>query len=72
MTHRDRPRGPSGKGCPQAMWPIGKAFRHPPTRCGGDRNGGLPRFSDGVARSFRCAASLRPALLVESLGKPSL
>ncbi len=31
---------------------------------------GFPRFSDGVARGFRCAASLRHALLAESLGKP--
>ncbi len=46
-----------------------------------DRNGGFPRafgqgadspwLSDG-ARGFRCPASLRHALLAESLGKPSL
>ncbi len=50
---------------------IGKAFRRPPTGRGGDRNGGLPRLSDGVARGFRCAASLRPTLLAENLGKTS-
>ncbi len=42
---------------------IGKAFRRPPTGRGGDRNGGLPRLSDRVARGFRCAASLRRTLL---------
>ena len=76
MTHRDylwdSPRGPSGRrGWPQAMRPIGKAFRRPPTGRGGDRNGGLPRLSDGVARGFRCPASLRRTLLAENLGKPS-
>jgi hypothetical protein len=38
---------------------------------GGDRNGGLPRLSDGVARASRSAASPRPTLLAENLGKPS-
>jgi hypothetical protein len=38
---------------------------------GGDRNGGLPRLSDGVARASRCGASPRPTLLAENLGKPS-
>ena len=52
--------------------PIGKVFRRPPTGRGGDRNGGLPRLSDHVARGFRCAASLRRTLLAENLGKPSL
>ena len=51
---------------------IGKAFRRPPTGRRGDRFGGLPRLSDGVARALRCAASPRPTLLAESLGKPSL
>ena len=51
---------------------IGKAFRRPPTLRWGDRDGGLPRLSDGVARGFRCTASLRPTLLAENLGKPSL
>ncbi len=54
------------------MWPIGKAFRRPPTGRRVDRNGGLPRLSDGVALGFRCAASLRPTLLAENLGKPPL
>jgi len=54
------------------MWFIGKAFRRPPTGCMDDRNGDLPRLSDGVAHGFRCAASLRPTLLAENLGKPSL
>ena len=38
----------------------------------GDRNGGFPRLSDGVARGSRCPASPRHALLAENLGKPSL
>jgi hypothetical protein len=38
----------------------------------GDRNGGLPRLSDGVARASRCPASPRRTLLAENLGKPSL
>jgi hypothetical protein len=73
MTHRDLPRGPSGRrNGRRRCGPIGKAFRRPPTGRGGDRNGGLPRLSDGVARASRCAASPRPALLAEILGKPSL
>ncbi len=32
---------------------------------------GLPRPSDGVARTSRCAASPRRTLLAENLGKPS-
>ncbi len=42
---------------------IGKAFRRPPTGRMVDRNGGLPRQWAGVARGFRCAASLRRTLL---------
>ena len=38
----------------------------------GDRNGGFPRLSDGVARALRCPASPRHALLAENLGTPSL
>ena len=86
MTHRDHPRGPSGKrwaageaarpppaaAAPRRRRRVGNAFRRPPTGRGGDRNGGLPRLSDGVARGFRCPASLCPTLLAESLGKPSL
>ena len=71
MTHEDLPRSPSGGGRPQAIQTIGKAFRRPPTGCGGDRNGGLPRLSDCVARASRCAASPRSALLAENLCKPS-
>ena len=56
----------------QAMHRIGKAFRRPPTGRLVDRNGGLPRLSDGVARNLRCGASRRPTLLAENLGKPSL
>ncbi len=51
---------------------IVKAFRRPPAVRLPDRNGGFPRLSGGVARGVRCPASLRPALLAESLGKPSL
>ncbi|MAF96771.1 MAG: hypothetical protein CMM60_13620 [Rhodospirillaceae bacterium] len=54
------------------MRDIVKAFRRPPTGRMDDRNGGLPRLSDSVARASRCAASPRRALLAENLGKPSL
>jgi hypothetical protein len=57
------------------MWVIGKASRRRkgvPCRFARATEGGLPRFSGGVPRGFRCAASLRHALLAESLGKPSL
>ncbi len=63
------------------MRDIVKAFRRPhgrplPVRLP-DRNGGFPRLSDGPklsdgAHGSRCPASLRHALLAESLGKPSL
>ncbi len=53
------------------MWVIGKASRRT-RRFARATEGGFPRFSGGVARGFRCAASLRPALLAENLGKPSL
>ncbi len=56
----------------QAMPRIVKAFRRPPTGRHRDRNGGLPRFSDGVAHASRCAASPQRTLLAENLGKPSL
>ncbi len=54
------------------MWDIGEAFRRPPAVRLPDRNGGFPRLSDGVPHGLRCPASLRHALLAESLGKPSL
>ncbi len=54
------------------MRDIVKAFRRPPAVRLRDRNGGFPRLSDGVAHGYRCPASLRHALLAESLGKPSL
>ena len=54
------------------MRDIVEAFRRPPAVRPRDRNGGFPRLSDGVAHGFRCPASLRHALLAESLGKPSL
>ena len=72
MTHRDRPCGPSGRRMAAGdVGLIGKAFRRPPTGRRGDRNGGLSRLSDGVARVSRYAESPRPALLAENLGKPS-
>ena len=37
-----------------------------------DRNGGLPRLSDGVAHALRCPALPQRTLLAENLGKPSL
>ncbi len=73
MTHRDRPRGPSGRR--EAAGDAGPSARPSDALrrvAGGDRDGGLPRFSDGVARGFRCAASLRRTLLAENIGKPSL
>ncbi len=54
------------------MRDIDKAFRRPPAVRLPDRHGGFPRLSDGVAHGSRCPASLRHALLAESLGKPSL
>ncbi len=56
----------------QAMRCIVKTFRRPPTGRMRDRNGGLPRLSDGVAHALRCPASPRRTLLAENLGQPSL
>ena len=56
----------------QAMRCIVKTFRRPPTGRNRDRNGGLPRLSDGVAHALRCPASPQRTLLAENLGKPSL
>ncbi|MCH7694151.1 MAG: hypothetical protein IID50_11965, partial [Proteobacteria bacterium] len=36
-----------------------------------DRNGGLPRLSDGVAHASRCPASPQRTLKAENLGKPA-
>ena len=72
MTHRDRPRGPSGRREAAGDVAHRQGLSAPSDGSGGDRNGGLPRLSDGVARGFRCAASLRRTLLAENLGKPSL
>ncbi|MCH7694640.1 MAG: hypothetical protein IID50_14450, partial [Proteobacteria bacterium] len=44
----------------------------PPTGRLRDRNGGLPRLSDGVAHASRCPASPQRTLRAENLGKPSL
>ncbi len=54
------------------MQGIAKVFRRPPAVRPRDRNGGFPRLSDGVAQGVRWLASLRPALLAENLGKPSI
>ncbi|MCH7694249.1 MAG: hypothetical protein IID50_12475 [Proteobacteria bacterium] len=51
---------------------IVETFRRPPTGRIRDRNGGLPRLSDGVTHASRCPASPQRTLLAESLGKPSL
>ena len=72
MTHRDRPCGPSGRRGVAGDAAHGQGFRRPPSGRGDDRNGGLPRLSDRVARASRCPASPRRTLLAESLGKPSL
>ena len=56
----------------QAMRGIVKTFRRPPTGRIRDRNGGLPRLSDGVAHALRCPASPQRTLLAENLGMPSL
>ncbi|MCH7693645.1 MAG: hypothetical protein IID50_09390 [Proteobacteria bacterium] len=50
---------------------IVKTFRRPPTGRIRDRNGGLPRLSDGVAHASRCPASPQRTLRAENLGKPS-
>ncbi|MCH7692025.1 MAG: hypothetical protein IID50_01145 [Proteobacteria bacterium] len=50
---------------------IVKTFRRPPTGRIRDRNGGLPRLSDGVAHASRCPASPRRTLRAENLGKPA-
>ncbi len=86
MTHRDRAGDASGQwaGSREAAgdaghrqgFPTPPPIRPLPVRLP-DRNGGFPRLSDGPwlsdgARGFRCPASLRHALLAESLGKPSL
>ncbi len=55
-----------------AMRGIVKTFRRPPTGRIRDRNGGLPRLSDGVAHALRCPASPQRTLLAENLGQPSL
>jgi hypothetical protein len=57
------------------MWDTGKASRRRKgahCRFARATEGGFPRFSGSVARVFRCAASLRHALLAENFGKPSL
>ncbi len=62
------------------MWVIGKASRRRKgvhCRFARATAGGFPRLSGGPilvdgARGFRCAASLRHALLAENLGKSSL
>ncbi|MCH7692991.1 MAG: hypothetical protein IID50_06060 [Proteobacteria bacterium] len=50
---------------------IVKTFRRPPTGRIRDRNGGLPRLSDGVAYALRCPASPQRTLKAENLGKPA-
>ena len=50
---------------------IVKTFRRPPTGRVRDRNGGLPRLSDGVAHASRCPASPQRTLKAENLGKPA-
>ncbi|MCH7693585.1 MAG: hypothetical protein IID50_09090 [Proteobacteria bacterium] len=50
---------------------IVKTFRRPPTGRIRDRNGGLPRLSDGVAHASRCGASPQRTLKAENLGKPA-
>ncbi|MCH7693427.1 MAG: hypothetical protein IID50_08300 [Proteobacteria bacterium] len=50
---------------------IVKTFRRPPTGRIRDRNGGLPRLSDGVAHASRCPASPQRTLRAENLGKPA-
>ncbi|MCH7692506.1 MAG: hypothetical protein IID50_03580 [Proteobacteria bacterium] len=42
---------------------IVETFRRPPTGRIRDRNGGLPRLSDGVAHASRCPASPQRTLL---------
>ena len=55
----------------QAMRCIVKTFRRRPTGRNRDRNGGLPRLSDGVAHPCDAPASPQRTLLAENLGKPA-
>ncbi len=71
MTHEDLPRSPSGRREAAGDSDHQQGLPTPSDGLWGDRNGGLPRLSDCVARASRCAASPRPALLAENLGKPS-
>ncbi len=72
MTHRDRVGASSGRrqGAGDAV--HRQNFSTPPTGRLRDRNGGLPRLSDGVAHALRWPASPQRTLLAENLGKPSL
>ena len=53
----------------QAMRRIVKTFRRPPTGRNRDRNGGLPRLSDGVGKAFRWAAIACASPPAEETGK---
>ena len=86
MTHRDRAGDRTGQraGRREAAGDAGhrRGFPTPPPNRPlpvrpPDRNGGFPRLSGGTmllngAHGCRCPASLRHALLAESLGKLSL
>jgi hypothetical protein len=72
MTHRDRVGGSSGRRKVAGDAVHRQNFSTPPTGRIRDRNGGLPRLSDGVAHASRCPASPQRTLLAENLGKPSL
>ncbi|MCH7694275.1 MAG: hypothetical protein IID50_12610, partial [Proteobacteria bacterium] len=70
MTHRDRVGGSSGRRKVAGDAAHRQNFSTPPTGRIRDRNGGLPRLSDGVAHASRCPASPQRTLLAENLGKP--
>ena len=72
MTHRDRVGGSSGRRKVAGDAAHRQIFSTPPTGRIRDRNGGLPRLSDGVAHPSRCPPSPQRTLLAENLGKPSL
>ncbi len=71
MAHRDRVGGSSGRRKVAGDAVHRQNFSTPPTGRIRDRNGGLPRLSDGVAHALRCPASPRRTLRAENLGKPA-
>ncbi len=72
MAHRDRVGGSSGRRKVEGDAVHSQNVSTPTDGRLRDRNGGLPRLSDGVAHALRCPASPQRTLLAENLGKPFL